>query len=198
VAGQRALVGVYVAGHFRDRITTRGRGGDTSILSAKEWKRADSLVAAIPQVTVEQLRAADQLVDSTWNGVPPGSFSRERDLPRIAVIMLMIFFSALSVATALFARRGLVMRALGLELVTRKGEPAGRVRLVWRQLLVWAPLIALSFVPMVVALQSRSIGKAVAFGAVAIGLVAVSIFTAWRTPARGLTERLSGTTMVPE
>ena len=72
-AGRRALVGAYVVGHFRDRITTRGRGGDTSVLSEKLWKRADSLVAAIPQVTVEQLRAADQLVDSTWNGVPPVS-----------------------------------------------------------------------------------------------------------------------------
>ena len=119
-------------------------------------------------------------------------------MPRIAAIMLMIFFAVTSLAAAVFARRGLVMRALGLELVTRKGEPANRVRLVWRQLLVWAPMVALSFVPIAIALQSRWIGKAFAFAAVATALVAVSVASAWRTPARGLTERLSGTTMVPE
>ncbi len=173
---------------------------DTSILSIREWKRADSLVAAHPKVTDAQLRAADHLVDSTWNGIPPGATARRRvPLYVTGFIMIAVPSMLLSFGAALFARRGLLMRSLGLELVNHKREPAGRLRLVWRQLLIWVPLCALSFVPTVWwAAQDRVTPKAIAFCTVTCLLVAGSLFTTWRTPSRGLTERLSGTAMVPE
>lgn len=196
---QRGLVGVYVAGHFREQIAKRRDGRDTSILSSREWKRADSLVAANPTVSAEQLRVADRLVDSTWNGIPPGAFARSRDMPLIAAVVLVVFALMCSLGAAAFARRGLIMRSMGLELVNGKGERAGRLRLVWRQLLIWAPLVALSLVPILwMVTRTGPPLKAIAFCVVSVSLVAASLVTAWRSPARGLTERLSGTTMVPE
>jgi len=196
---RRALVGAYVAGHFRMEIVNRRGRSDTTELSVTEWKRADSLLTAIPAVPAEQLRAADQLVDSVWHGVPPGVLSTRRHLPYIAGMMLLAISLVLSVAAALFARRGLVMRVLGLELINHEGQPAGRPRLVWRQMLVWLPILALSSIPFIVwTMEGRTTRKTLLYTIVASLLLLVSVLTALRSPARGLTERLSGTTMVPE
>jgi zinc transporter ZupT len=89
------------------------------------------------------------------------------------------------------------MRLLGLELVNGRGEPAGRLRLVWRQLLVLGPLVALAAAP-VVYFASKTKAAGLTLGLAAGVLVAASVLTALRTPGRGLTERLSGTRMVPE
>ena len=101
----------------------------------------------------------------------------------------------LSLGAAVVARRELPMRVLALEIVNQRGEPAGRLRLLWRRLLIWAPLGALALTP--VALMAGS-PRIIAVGVVSRFAVAASLVTAWRAPGRGLTERLSGTMIIPE
>src|SRR5262249_21490167 len=46
----------------------------------------------------------------------------------------------LSLITALLFRRGLIMRALGVEIVSVDGAPASRGRTFWRALIAWSPV----------------------------------------------------------
>ena len=197
----RALVGAYVAGHFRESIakSTRGAvgGGATTTLSKKDWARADSIVLANPTVDANMLQEADRLVDSTWHGQPPGEVSRSTLLPLFGALGFVFFMLVFSVAAAIIARRGLAMRLLGLDLINEHGEPAGRLRLLWRQVLIVVPLGALAMAPLAILLDSATLPK-VAMGVAAFAVVAANVVTAYRTPSRGLTERLSGTRMIPE
>jgi len=200
-AGNRESVAVYIAGHFRAKIAAprpKPEVVGSLILSTKEWARADSIVAAHPTVSAGVLQKVDQLVDSTWKGVPPGEVTRSQMFRVIGFMMVVWMLAFFSVGATLIARRGFPMRVLALDLVNRRSEPAGRLLLIWRQCLVWAPWILLSLIPItLLELRPRA---PVAFGltSVAILVVLASVISAWRTPSRGLTERLSGTRMVRE
>lgn len=192
LAHTRTLAGAYVAGHFREAIASSNRSPTSpsgTVLSTKEWARADSILLAHPSVSADVLREADQLVDSTWHGSPPGEMNRRTMLPLFGFLGFMIFTAVLSIGAALVARRGLAMRLLGLDLVNRRQEPAGRIRLLWRQLLILTPLGMLAIAPIIFLNKSSLLWSAVV--AAAFVLVVACIITALRTPSRGLTERLS-------
>jgi len=201
LAHTRNLVGVYVAGHFRESIAKADRGAVNGtagvVLSKKEWARADSILLAHPSVDAALLREADQLVDSTWHGLPPGQMNRSTMLPVFGLLGFSLFVMAFTVLATLIARRGLAMRVLGLELVNLHGKPAGRLRLLWRQLLILGPLVLVTVIAIAAFNARQSLPKA-ALGVAAFAFVIASIVTALRTPGRGLTERWSGTRMVPE
>ena len=200
LAHSRALTGVYIVGHFRDvivhqRDSAKNRIGG-GVLTSREWARAESLLVAIPSVTPQALREADQLVDSTWHRRPPGELSRRTMMPIFGIVGFVAISALFSLLAALFARRGFAMRLIGLELVNARGEPAGRLRLVWRQLLILGPLATLSLVPLL--LFNSVSAKSIAVASFAVIAVVASAATALSQPSRGLTERLSGTRIVPE
>lgn len=200
LAQKRELVGTYLAGHFREVITTSNRTSanraSASALSKQDWRRLDSILLAHPRVDATALRAADQLVDSTWHGAPPGQVGRRKLVPVFAFLGFVFFTAAFSLLSAIFARRGLAMRLLGLDLVNQEGDPAGRLRLVWRQVLIVAPLLVVASVPLFIVRGATVVQASI--GVIACGFVVASILTALREPSRGLTEQLSGTRIVPE
>jgi hypothetical protein len=195
----RELVGQYVAGHFRATITGRRRQPSSAqvMLDSADWRLADSVLAALPTVTPAQLAAADRLVDSTWQGQPPRSL-RPIDLLFIVVVSTALSMPFLAgLVTSLVARRGIILRVFGLDIVTPRGLPTGRLRLVWRHVVGWVAPLALCVSLLIIVL--RDVTPAALAAAIVSGIVlAVSIYTGWRTPARGLAGRLSGTIVVPE
>ena len=196
---RRELVAIYLAGHFRGKITGRPKDDAGKILSTHEWRISDSVVAAHPVIPADRLLAADRLVDSTWHGVPPGSVSRRGFgfLLFAPIIAVLLGAGALSIGAALTVRRGLAMRSLGLEIATRRGERAGRARLVWRQLVIWLPAVVLCVLTFIVLLGDFT-PKVLGAATVAIGFILTAVVVAIRAPGRGLAERLSGTIIVPE
>jgi hypothetical protein len=201
LAGQRAAVATYLSGHFAQTIrahrTSKDAKGAKGALSAKEWQRADSVLAAMPVVTATALRDADRLVDTVWHGRPPGEMNRAVAIPVFTVALLIVIFALTSVGAAAFARRGLMMRTLNLELIAPDGKPAKRLRLIWRQLLVIAPWLWLGADALWIVFKGANAPQ-LAVGAVGLALTILSLYSAWRAPARGLTERWSGTRLVPE
>ena len=202
LAPQRRLVAVYLAGHLRERIVHQRSVTDTvanttTFISKREWKLADSIVVNLPQVDPLELQQADRLVEITWNGIPPGEVRIGVLLPLFSSLGIVMFAAFMSIAAALIARRGLLLRVLGLELVRRPGEPSGRLRMAWRQILVWAP-IPVAAVTLLLILTHRSTPLVIALCVVSVAMLVVGLISAWRNPSRGLVERLSGTTMVPE
>lgn len=197
----RELVAVYLAAEFGDfvRTATAEQRAAALGLTARDWKTADSIVAAHPVVSPVQLASARLLVDSTWRGQPP-------DLPgrwgTTAVIVLIVALGIPVVVggfVALFARRGPVLHVLGLEVVNRRGQPAGRMRLLWRHIVGWTPALLCLAGLLVVYLGNawrQASGWVTLAGVAVVSLVAV--VPGLRTPQRGLAERLSGTVVVPE
>jgi len=98
---------------------------------------------------------------------------------------------------ALLVRRGMIMRLYRLELVDTRGEPAGRLRLLWRQVIIWlAPLLLwFAAVGLVFAGPTPKVIAIAIIGSVLMGMAA---YFGLRTPERSLAERLSGTIVVPE
>lgn len=195
----RELVVTYVAGHYGQRITSRTTLPKPAFdpMTEREWAVADSVVAAHPSVSAAQLSAADRLVDSTWKGNPPG-------VGKPLVLLVMIFTAIPLLVTAiagflaaLLARRGMIMRLYGLELVDSRGELAGRLRLFWRQAVIWLAPLLLWFAAVGLALGGATpvvIGSAV----IGLALMGIAAYFGLRTPERSLAERLSGTMVVPE
>jgi hypothetical protein len=110
-------------------------------------------------------------------------------------LLVPVFVGALIV---LAARRGPTLRIVGVEIINRKGELAGRARLVVRHFAAWFAPVALGLGISVVVLTRRT--HPVGVGLVVLGLVlmAAGVVVGLRTPQRGLAERLSGTLVVPE
>ena len=82
----------------------------------------------------------------------------------------------------------------GLEVVTDGGDPAGRVRLVTRSLLMWSPILIAELA------QSFVIGVQVVPGVVslvALVIMAVGTILSLLTPSRGPHDWMTGTWVVP-
>jgi hypothetical protein len=101
---------------------------------------------------------------------------------------------------ALVARGGFTLRAFGAALVNRRGEPASRLRALWRALVTWSPAVALPFLFLLfktgrtgtnldaAGLVLPSLGMAL--------LVAGAVWTALH-PSRSIQDRFAGTWIVP-
>ena len=104
------------------------------------------------------------------------------------------FWAALlSVAAALLFRGGVLMRALGIAVVTRDGADASRLRMLWRACVAWSwlPLSVIVF-SMLLPLIGFSASVAIAVPLI-VGLV---IWSAARRD-RSLPDRIAGTWLVP-
>jgi serine/threonine protein kinase len=89
--------------------------------------------------------------------------------------------------------RGGLLRIFGLEIVTARGQPARRFRVLARAVLIWSPLL---LVPWVTPVLGRILPDLAATPwwllAMLGGAIAVAI-----NPARGVQDRLAGTWVVP-
>ena len=106
----------------------------------------------------------------------------------------------IGIGMAWLFRGGLFLRTFGVEVVTRIGAPASRLRTLWRGLLAWSPVIIafVLLVPNPILLRIRD-AREVAF---VIGVCAAAIFVVgavWAVmyPERGLQDRIAGTCLVP-
>lgn len=195
----RELVAVYVAGHYGRRIIDRKTLPKPAFdpLIESDWARADSIVAAHPNVSAAELAAADRLVDSTWRGNPPGASKPLTLLVAVFTAIPLLLTALAGLLAALFVRRGMIMRLYRLEVVDARGNQAGRLRLMWRQVLIWiAPLL------LWIAAVGSALGGASAFAMgsaiVGLALMGMAAYFGVQTPERSLAERLSGTVVVPE
>jgi hypothetical protein len=193
----RDAVGVYIAGHFRQRIVDQRRAPTRPFgFTPRDWATADSIVVAHPTVTAEQLAAADRLVDGKWHGVPPGQMGATQVLLLLMPIVGLGFCALAGLFTSFLVRRGVVLRLLGLDIVTRRGTAAGRIRLVWRQVVIWlGPALFASAIGVTVAAAWKPIPIALAV----LGMLSpLGFLVGFKTPERSMAERLSGTMVVPE
>lgn len=138
-------------------------------------------------------------------------------LPLFIAAVLILFcpwiWALIELASAVVAGKARMMDLLGLAVVDRQGRPAGRLRLLWRWLVVWAPLafltlLAPGFFMLANAIHSLfpflhrpNVGKAAEavfialFFVVLAGILGAMVYTILR-PGRALQDRLAGTWVV--
>jgi hypothetical protein len=159
------------------------------------------IVAAHPHPSSEEVQATEKnkIVQEMVEGTKQG-FGFFQEGLRIGAILMPLgglsIVALLSLVAAIFFRRGLVLRTLGVEIVTANGRLASRGRTLWRCAIAWSPLL---LTPIVVALMPSLVGGTPSFGWLAIVPAAYLPLVAWSLtmPGRGLHDRLAGTWLVP-
>jgi eukaryotic-like serine/threonine-protein kinase len=119
------------------------------------------------------------------------------DLHKLPIIIPMVLFPHLifGLLSGLLSRGGLVLRWLGIAVVTSSGSEVSRSRALWRSVIAWSPCVAVILIAPILFFLSLSVSLSI------IGvLLAVSLFgiiAAIINPEQGLQDRLAGTYLVP-
>jgi hypothetical protein len=198
---ERRLAQVYIAGvlqkRVHDTLSTQLYGR-----SPPDIRLANDAVKQFSAVDSTELGEARTLVDSTWHGSAPGASVDL--LIKVVAAVLFVFFpwfmAACAIIIAVLARRGILMRGFSIDIVTKTGEPAGRLRILVRNLVSWSPIL----LPVVMYYAIMASPASLAGAAMYISIAAVAaafgagLWMAVTTTERGIPDRIAGTYLVPE
>ena len=195
---------IYIAGHFGDFIRDRRKWNSPVAKNMPaEWRRdAEKIVAAHPRPTAEEMQSAHAelapLLDERGHfksrrSTTARDMQIEEKVPYAIAGGTLGFTAAFSLLCALAFRGGLLLRLLGIGVVTRDGEDATRLRMLWRAFIAWSPLLLAA---LVLPILSRMMTFPAAVAITAL-LVAIPVIISAALRDRGLQDRLAGTWLVP-
>jgi len=202
-ATRRALR-IHMATHHRDLILntnfwTHPKVADA--LNASHRREAERAARDYDDVSERRRADAEELVAVHHLFLAQG----ERLLAYYAgTALFWVTFTLaaiLDLGCAVFLGHDFFLHIFGVAVVKRDGNPARRLRLLWRNLLAWgfcfllAPAVFVLWTVLSGIVASFDWTAAVAFGLAALVLAAVA-FALWK-PARGLQDLLAGTHLVP-
>jgi uncharacterized RDD family membrane protein YckC len=210
-ARRRTALEVYIAGHFGALIADEKDWHSPIVtLSMGRFRRlAERVLADHPHVTPDELTAAVSVLGPFVQSQERAMRGPTRTLvlfvALVEFLLLLAITASVGLLAALFLRGGILMRVLGIAVVTRTGQEASRCRVFGRALVAWLPLIAL--LVMLVGsgvLLSNGFSNGWQRHPMAIAAVAVlgvlflggAVWAALH-PERGLQDRIAGTSLVP-
>jgi hypothetical protein len=187
----------YIAGHYRAAVTNTASWESfyaLAVIDHADRQFVEESVKANPSLTEEELREVAAAMQPFLPKQPRLNPLRLAWLPLMAGGMSLIFYVALpALVAALLFRGGLLLRVFGIAVVRRDGSRASRLRVLWRGLIAWSPVL---LAPGLMGLFSLVVGES--WGAALWTLVALGL-TVWSItmPGRSLQDRLAGTCLVP-
>ncbi|HEX5218663.1 MAG TPA: protein kinase [Verrucomicrobiae bacterium] len=183
---------IFIAQHYSQVITNQDRWNDLYVMSmiqGENRKFAEQSVAG-PAASEKEIAEAEAALGKYVSKVDSMSFFKRPDfVPTMFLASLAIYVGAPALIAALLFRGGLVLLVSGVTFVRRDGALASRLRVFWRGLVAWSPLLA---APFVFGFLKPITGNIIA-GAVAACLVGVPAVLSMVLPNRGLPDRLAGT-----
>jgi hypothetical protein len=191
------LVGIYIANHFRQTITNANTWSNVlvlSMISGESRRFAEQSVAGHPNPTEQESQEAESALKPYVRTSESLGFLQERWFPLVAGGMgLVVYVGLPALICALLFRGGLVLWALGVIIVRPDGARASRLRMFWRSLVAWSPILigpvlVFSLKPLVGMVWAGAL-----VGALVLGLAALSL----ALRQRSLQDRLAGTWLVP-
>jgi uncharacterized RDD family membrane protein YckC len=187
---------IYVASHYRAAITNDATWSSVlshNLVKGEDRRFAEQSLNLSPPPTDDEAAKADAAIKKLPLGA---SFLDTSEAPSLVLMLvnltLAIYVALPAVVTALAFRGGLVLLAAGVTFVRRDGVPASRLRLLWRALLTWIPLLPAAVLS-VECLGSKNPVSATLASGLFLCLAVVSA----ALPQRGLQDRLAGTWPVP-
>jgi hypothetical protein len=207
---ERQALEVYIAGRFGKTISDPAAWTSpfAAAISPALREKAEQLVAKYPNPSEKELAEAKAALGPTVDGFDlvtkqMGRLSASMVAMQAGIMTLLMAF--VSLVCALAFRSGLAMLMLGVVAVKRDGSRAGRLRVFWRALVTWSPVLfgLVGFAALggcVFADPAVGDSIIVVFGAasgLALGLFAALAIVSALLPKRGLQDRLAGTWLVP-
>jgi hypothetical protein len=200
-AEEKRLAAVYLTTRLRGRLadtTTRNQTG----LNKKAQEQAREIVRFLsPTPSVTEIAQANRMVDTLWRRSGANDINAQtRLLPLIATGMLACLFAGFSLLSTLIARRGILLRGFQLDFATLDGRPASRFRLLARTILGWSILLVPLAGLLIVRFTATEMHATLLTAVAAVALIAwlYGIYTVFKSPSRGLLERITGTNVVIE
>jgi len=188
---------IYIASHFRQTITnaaTWSNGFVLAMINGENRQFVERSIAENPNPTQQEIQDAETTLKHYLSKAEDIGVLREPWLPLVmGGASLVIYVAVPALIAAFLFRGGLVLRGFGLAIVRSNNAPASRLRVFWRSLVAWLPVLLM---PLFYFGTQHSLGKFwSAFWAAALvsGLAIASVIL----PRRGLQDHLAGTCLVP-
>ena len=197
----REALELYVADRFRARLVDERTWHDPRSAGLLTPLRpiAARILAGQSSLSDEERRAAHAAA-ATRLGNPVSMRSQAVSIATLLPAVVLLLSSVVAVLSAFFFRGGLLLRLLGLAVVSWRGQNVSRGRAAWRAVVAWSPILLLWVYMWAWSLGSRDVFGAFSNWWVPAAAAAVAIVgCAWAVlhPARGAAERLTGTCLVP-
>lgn len=188
---------IYIAGHYRGVITNDAAWSSAlalTMIKGETRQFAEQSIAEHPAPTGEELKEADAALKKHLPKAQTFDFSKQPWLPFFVVgISLLIYVGIPALMAALLFRGGLVLLIARVTFVRKDGVRASRLRLFWRALVAWSPLLLGLFLGGILKVW---VGMFAATLVASLFICGLAIFSL-ALPDRGLPDRLAGTWPVP-
>ena len=213
VAVDRAALETYIAGRFGPTITDPRVWADPMKATwlGRHRRLAERIVSDHPRVSAEEMAGARAALRPFFRRQARlRQAVKNIPLTMIAINLAgvcMMCIAFLGMVWALVFRGGLLLRAIGIAVVTRNGQAVSRLRALWRGVVAWAWVVVAvwlafpAFTPGFVArlLLTMHVGAGIridlAIGAAVIFLTGA--MAAVVAPERSLQDRIVDTWLVP-
>jgi len=151
-------------------------------------------VAENPTPTEKEIAEADAALKWHRPSIKGANFMKQPWFPlMVAAASLVIYVGIPALIAALLFRGGLVLLVTGVTFVRRDGLRASRLRVFWRALVAWSPVVLGAVLAVTLKPVFGIFGGALAAMMLTGGLAILSI----ALPKRGLADLLAGTWPVP-
>jgi uncharacterized RDD family membrane protein YckC len=184
---------IYIASHYRSVITNDAvwTGAYTLMLvKGDDRKFAERSVAEYPSPSAVEIKDAEAALKKYLPDSHALDFIKRPTEPFLmAGGALAIYVCLPAIAAALLFRGGLVLLIAGVTFVRKDGAPASRLRVFWRALVTWSPIL--------VALPFKSLFDFSTLALISLSAIGALAAVSMALPERGLADRLAGTWPVP-
>lgn len=188
---------VYIAQHYRPFITNDASWSSPlalSMIKGEARRFAEQSVAENPAPSEKEIADAETALKGRLPPADSLKFMKQPSFPVMLIsVTLAIYVGFPALIAALAFRGGLVLLIVGVTFVQRDGAWASRLRVFWRAIVAWSPLL-LELIVFVTLQKPLGTLPAALLGLLLIcGLALLSL----ALPTRGLPDRLAGTWPVP-
>ena len=198
---KREALEAFVADRFGAELAAEGTWRDpyTAGLLTPLKPIASRILSSRRTLTDEERREAHSAAAAEL-GDPVSIRSQAIGIGTVLPAAVLLLSAVAAVTSALCFRGGLLLRLLGLAVVSRRGQDASRFRAAWRAVVAWSPVLLLWAYVWAMSLGGRDVLDVIRnWGVPAAAAVVAIAGCVWAVlhPGRGLPDRLTGTYLVP-
>ncbi len=188
---------IYIASHYRGIVTNDATwtGAFTvSLIKGDARKFAEESITNYPAPTQDEVKDAEAALTGLLAGMHASDPLKQPWFPLVmAGSMLVVYVCIPALIAALLFRGGLVLLIARVTFVRRDGMRVARLRVFWRALVAWSPLLPALVSGIVLKIWVGVFATVLFPSLFMCGLVILSV----ALPERGLPDRLAGTWPVP-